>query len=59
MIGAIEFLRKAKAICNASNSCRGCAVFDLCHDIPMGLKSESDLVRKVMECKVKEDNQNV
>jgi len=59
MIGAIEFLRKAKVICNANEECMECVVFDLCHAMPMGLKCESELVRKVMDYEInKEPNES-
>ena len=55
MTGAIEFLRKAKAICKANEDkgCDGCPVCRMCSD---GLESidEADLVRKVMAYQIKE-----
>ncbi len=55
MTGAIEFLTKAKAICKASERCKGCTVFPLCHKLFSDLSDEADLVRKVMAYQLKED----
>ena len=50
MTGAIEFLRKAKAICDSRDSCVNCPVDDLCLcGIDNWDDDEADLVRKVME----------
>jgi hypothetical protein len=60
MTGAIEFLRKAKAICNSRDvGCQAnkdigvCPVNKLCWDYISNV-DEADLVRKVMEYQIKE-----
>ena len=56
MTGAIEFLRKAKAICesitNGTNPCEDCPINGLC--IPENIENEADLVRKVMEYRLED-----
>lgn len=56
MTGAIEFLRKAKAICKVSNNCVNpkCPVFDMCNNVPLIIEDESELVREVMDYQIKE-----
>jgi adenine-specific DNA glycosylase len=49
MTGAIEFLRKAKAICNSKPTCHKCILSDYCGDIGNTDTDEADLVRKVMD----------
>ena len=53
MIGAIEFLRKAKAICESREECNDCPVFPICHHRIDCVGSESNLVSKVMSYKIK------
>ena len=49
MIGAIEFLRKAKAICNEQQICnKECPIYEECGKSYYDT-NEADLVRKVME----------
>ena len=58
MVGAIEFLRKAKAICKADKDGTGTEImFDIFHIIGDMEKSidEADLVSKVMAYEIKED----
>jgi adenine-specific DNA glycosylase len=53
MTGAIEFLRKAKAICNNTHPCADeCPLNDWCHHEDD--MNEADLVRKVMAYQIKE-----
>ena len=53
--GAIEFLRKAKAICKSQKICStDCPVDELCGNA-CGITNEADLVRKVMAYKIKEE----
>lgn len=58
MTGAIEFLRKAKAICDSrSEHCHIngiCPVYELCVKTVEGI-DEADLVRKVMDYQIKGD----
>ena len=55
MIGAIEFLRKAKAICE-STTCPKCPLdTDMCLKNVADIEDESDLVAKVMTYEIKED----
>jgi hypothetical protein len=55
MTGAIEFLRKAKAICQNREKCSGCPAQDFCLcDLENGIDYEADLVRKVMDYQIKE-----
>jgi hypothetical protein len=56
MTGAIEFLRKAKAICDSRDSCVNCPVDDLCLcGIDNWDDDEADLVRKIMEYQLPTD----
>jgi hypothetical protein len=48
MTGAIEFLRKAKAICQSQVICFKCPLYSACGNDFGKLKNEADLVRKVM-----------
>jgi hypothetical protein len=53
--GAIEFLQKAKAICDSkpvSNGCKGCPLQSFCNNDIALMTDESDLVRKVMEYRI-------
>ena len=53
MTGAIEFLRKAKAICDNTHPCADeCPLNDWCHHEDD--MNEADLVRKVMEYRLEE-----
>jgi hypothetical protein len=54
MTGAIEFLRKAKAICDSKQTCYKCPLTDFCGGLSE-LEDEADLVRKVMDYQIKED----
>ena len=49
MTGAIEFLQKAKAICENMDACIKCPLGDFCMAEMNDLDDEADLVRKVME----------
>lgn len=52
MIGAIEFLRKAKAICGNTKPCdEKCPLNDWCYHEEF---HEADLVRKVMEYRLED-----
>jgi hypothetical protein len=57
MTGAIEFLRKAKAICESRTTCVKCPVDDMClcgiNNMDDG---QADLVRKVMDYQIKESS---
>lgn len=49
MTGAIEFLRKTKAICNEQEICnKECPIYEECGQ-PYCDISEANIVRKVME----------
>ena len=55
MIGAIEFLRKAKAICD-STICGKCPLDDgMCQKNVADIDDEADLVSKVMAYQIKKD----
>jgi hypothetical protein len=54
MTGAIEFLRKAKAICESRKTCHNCEICEIC-GCPENFYDEADLVRKVMDYQIKED----
>jgi hypothetical protein len=62
MIGVIEFLRKAKAICesrpsdNNKTPCDGCPLHDFCLTDINGLTDEADLVGKVMGYQLQNDD---
>lgn len=54
MVGAIEFLRKAKAICE-STTCGKCPLDnDICLKNVADIENEADLVRKVMEYRLED-----
>ncbi len=56
MTGAIEFLRKAKAICKSQPSelaCQGCPISEWCLP-PENIIDEADHVRKVMEYRLED-----
>lgn len=53
MVGAIEFLRKAKAICLSRSRCKGCPLEDFCLIDPATADNEADQVRMVMEYQIK------
>ncbi|MBH1941660.1 hypothetical protein I5677_12225 [Mobilitalea sibirica] len=57
MTGAIEFLRKAKAICEI-RGCIGvkdkCPAYNLCHTSAGKITDEADLVRKVMDYRLED-----
>jgi hypothetical protein len=53
MTGAIEFLRKAKAICESRKTCHNCEICEIC-GCPENFYDEADLVRKVMDYQIKE-----
>lgn len=60
MTGAINFLRKAKAIYNSckyneSLKCPTCPIKSICGDGIL-FRDESDIVRKVMDYQIKEDS---
>ena len=54
MIGAIEFLRKAKEICKVRHTCYECPAYDLCRDVAKDM-NEANLVRKVMDYEIVEE----
>ena len=56
MTEAIEFLRKAKAICESVpiHHCKECPLDDICGEFG-NMTDEADLVRKVVDYQVKED----
>ncbi|MDF2537437.1 MAG: hypothetical protein K0S76_458 [Herbinix sp.] len=58
MTGAIEFLRKVKAICN-DKKCLKCPMRDICSEGIPNI-NEADLVRKVMDYRLeaKDEHQN-
>ena len=63
MIGAIEFLRKAKAICvsrpsdNNGIACDSCPAYEFCtHDIDK-ITYEAELVKSVMDYEIKESQE--
>lgn len=59
MTGAIEFLRKAKAICNSKPTCYKCQIKELCQGISE-LEDEADLVHKVMDYRLEDkDEENM
>jgi len=53
MVGAVEFLRKAKEICATKPTCHQCEISDLCQGMSE-FENESDLVAKVMAYEIKE-----
>lgn len=54
-IGAIEFLCKAKAICEDAGDCRECLLRDkFCGQMTYEICDEADLVRKVMEYRLED-----
>ena len=55
MIGAIEFLRKAKAICENQEHCTNCPIFDFCLCDMDDIENEADLVHTVMDYEIKEE----
>lgn len=55
MVGAIEFLRKAKAICNSVSGCSECPAIEFCVGYIPDNVDETKLVRKVMDYQIKED----
>jgi hypothetical protein len=61
MVGAIEFLRKAKAICKSRDSIDGkcfyCPVISLCADALTAV-DEADLVRKVMDYQINQPSKS-
>ena len=58
--GAIEFLRKAKAICESfplsDDMCDECFMKDFCKYEIGEIENEADLVRKVMEYRLEGNN---
>lgn len=56
MTGAIEFLRKAKAICNSIPvlHCGECPINDICGEFG-NMKNEANIVRKVIEYRLEVD----
>lgn len=57
MTGAIEFLRKAKAICNSDNiPCSECPLTNMCGDIG-NIENPADLVRKVIDYRLEDKNE--
>ena len=56
MTGAIEFLRKAKAICKDRDNCIKCPPGDFCMTDKSMIEEEADLVSKVMAYEIKEDD---
>lgn len=58
MTGAIEFLRKAKAICESRGEkcpmCTECPAYELCIGVAEDIENEADLVRKVMAYQLKD-----
>lgn len=54
MTGAIEFLRKAKAICESKQTCHKCQISELCN-MAEDIEDEAELVRKVMGYQIGED----
>ena len=57
MTGAIEFLRKAKAICKSGISCKECRMQNFCLWRPEEITDEADLVRKVMEYRLEDEDE--
>ena len=56
MVGAIEFLRKAKAICDEQEDCnKECPIYEECGQ-PYCDINEADIVRKVMEYRLEDGN---
>ena len=55
MTGAIEFLQKAKAICENMDACGRCPLNEMCSVEMNMVDDEADLVRKVMEYQIKEE----
>lgn len=53
MTGAIEFLRKAKAICKSNPQCKNCELIKYCGDFG-SMPEASIVVRKVMDYQIKE-----
>jgi hypothetical protein len=57
MIGAIEFLRKAKAICDNTHPCADeCPLNGWCHHEDD--MNDADLVRKVMEYRLEDGDES-
>ena len=54
MTGAIEFLQKAKAICENEGDCSTCPMGVLCITDISILNDEADLIRKVMEYRLED-----
>lgn len=56
MTGAIDFLRKAKAICESVpvHHCKECPLDEICGEMG-NMKEPADLIRKVMDYQIKED----
>ena len=57
MIGAIEFLRKAKAICKSMKDCEGCPIERECGDENPGGMDELVFLNKVMDYEIKESQE--
>lgn len=56
MIGAIEFLRKLKVICDNEQRCTECPLEKLCIINGADIKDEAELVRTVMNYQIKEES---
>ena len=54
MTGAIEFLRKAKEICDNMDACIKCPLGEFCMAEMNRLDDEADLVREVMAYQIEE-----
>lgn len=55
MTGAIEFLQKAKAICQSQVMCHKCPLYSECGNDFDEITDEADLVRKVMEYRLEDE----
>ena len=55
MVGAIEFLRKAKAICMSHPRCNECQLIENC-PFTGATEDEAELVKSVMDYKIKEED---
>lgn len=58
MTGAIEFLRKAKAICESAYTCKNCPIYNELCGVTEDIEDEADLVRKVMEYRLEDRDAN-
>lgn len=56
MTGAIDFLRKAKAICLNRTSCGKCPLVNACNGFE-NITDEADIVRKVMDYRLEDGDE--